>query len=81
MQKKINSVKAILISLFLSFFLTTTGITQEPVAKQTPAAELKRLWKKNELFFGVGSALLCTLVVYALWRKKKRSISNIDSII
>jgi hypothetical protein len=80
-QKKISRVKTILVILLLSFLLTANkGISQAPAAKETAAKELKRLWKKNEVVFGVGSALLFTLVVYALWRKKKRGISNIDSI-
>jgi hypothetical protein len=80
-QKKVNRVKGILIIPFLFFLLSANnGIAQTPSAKEPVAKELKHLWKKNELLFGVGSALLFTLVVYALWRKKKRGITNIDSI-
>ena len=82
MQKKINRVRIILIVCFLSFLLTANkGITQEPVVKKTTVSELKHLWKQNELLIGVGSAMLLTLIVYALWRKKKSNTSNIDSII
>ena len=81
MQKKISRVKTILAILLLSFLLTANnGVAQKPTAKESATKELKRLWKKNEVLFGVGSALLFTLVVYALWRKKKRGITNFDSI-
>jgi hypothetical protein len=80
-QKKIHRVRIILIVCFLSFLLTANrGITQEPVTKTTTATELKHLWKQNELLVGVGTAMLLTLIVYALWRRKKSNTSNIDSI-
>ncbi|QEC67407.1 hypothetical protein FRZ67_08895 [Panacibacter ginsenosidivorans] len=81
MQKKKNRVRIILIVCFVAFLLTTNnGMAQEPVAKTTTGAELKHLWKKNEVLIGVGTAMLLTLIVYALWRRKKSNTSNIDSI-
>ena len=81
MQKKIITGKNIFIVLFFYFlFISGNGVSQQPDTKRTATTELKHLWKKNELLIGVGSAMLFCLVVYALWRKKKRSITNIDSL-
>ena len=64
----------------LAFMLTAyVGFAQNITEKNTGAKELKRFWKKNEILVGVGSALVFTLIVYAFWRKKKRSLENIDS--
>lgn len=79
-QKTTFRIKSIAISLMLVFMLTThLGFAQNTTAKNTAATELKHFWKKNEILAGVGSALVFTLIVYAFWRKKKRSLGNIDS--
>jgi len=79
-QKKKHQGKSILL-LILTFLLAANiCFAQQTATKTINTTELKQFWKKNEILVGVGSALIFTLVVYAIWRKKKRSITNIDSI-
>lgn len=59
--------------------ISYTGFSQQTTEKNVAVKDLKHSWKKNEILFGVGSALVFTLIVYAFWRKKKRSLGNIDS--
>jgi len=80
-QKKKKRSKGIYLLLILTLLLNATiGFSQQVENKLSTTAELKHFWKQNEVLVGLGSALLFTIIVYAIWRKKKRSITNIDSI-
>jgi hypothetical protein len=79
-QKKKHGGKNFLLLILTLLLAANICFGQQTSAKTITTTELKQFWKKNEILVGVGSALVFTLVVYALWRKKKRSIINIDSI-
>jgi hypothetical protein len=80
-QKKKKRGKSIYLFLILTLLLTATiCFSQQVESKITTTPDLKHFWKQNEILVGLGSALLFTIIVYAVWRKKKRNFSNIDSI-
>lgn len=51
--------------------------SDEPAA----AADItsQAFWKRNEVLIGVSFAALCALIVFFIWRRKKKDISNIDA--
>ena len=67
--------------LVLVCTLFTKIVFSQELTLSTPESkEAKWAWKKNELLVGIGSAFAFTVIVYAFWRKKKKGINNIDSI-
>ena len=72
-------------NLQLQYTSESTTVAASPDSPGVSAASTditsRAFWKRNEVLIGVSFAALCVLIVFFVWRKRKKDISNIDSTV
>jgi hypothetical protein len=83
---KLKIISGLLIIMMFSFLhlyahQNENATDSTAVAKQRiTAAGLKSFFKRNELLIGTGTVIVCGMIVYLFWKKKK-SKTGLDQVL